>query len=50
MTKEKVIEIIRNFQELALAYAMKGEIDVVANINASILDVVTRYQDILKAN
>ena len=50
MTNEKVIEIIRNFEELALEYANKGEIDTVANINASIADVAARYQDILKAD
>lgn len=49
MTKERVIEIIKNFEELATQYAKQGEIDTVANINASIADVVSRYADLLNS-
>ena len=49
MTANKVKEIIKNLGELALEYAKAGDIDTVANINASIADVVVKYQDVLKA-
>lgn len=49
MTKEKVIEIIKNFEKLAAQYAEQGEIDTMANINASIADVASRYADLLNS-
>lgn len=49
MTKERVIEIIENFEKLAAQYAEQGNIDTVANINASIADVASRYVGLLNA-
>lgn len=50
MTASKAKEILRYFGELALKYAKAGEIDTVANINASIADFVSQYEDVLNAD
>lgn len=47
MTSTKAKEIIKNFQELALEYARKGEIDAVANINNCLAAFVEKYADVL---
>lgn len=47
MTKSKIIATLKYLGELALEYANKGELDTVANINNTIADIATRYQDIL---
>ena len=47
MTREQVIAIIKNFQQLANQYAQQGDVDTVNNINNSIADVTEKYKDIL---
>lgn len=48
MTKERAIEIIKNFESLSMEYAKKGEVDTVANIQASIAAFVKQYEDVLR--
>lgn len=45
MTNYEYKEAMRKLSELALEYAKKGEIDVVANINNTIADLAKRYSE-----
>lgn len=47
MTKEKAIDIIKIFEELAANFAEQGNVDVVANINASLADFVQKHAELL---